>query len=194
MDKGYEKERFESLSIKTSVAQKFRKFCKKCAKSQSMNLLAMIEFFETNEVSPNDRLGETITSLRFQMKKRFNAIVAIIRDIEKHQTKPTTAMLQALLEGNIEEDSKEEETYDFGTPTLITESEELNYYRSAYTKYKEDYHDINQKLEVIIDRAKYVKGSFGGGYLKLEMTKEEFENLKEKQNNVHHDNSTEIRR
>ncbi|WP_040280330.1 BfmA/BtgA family mobilization protein [Psychroserpens damuponensis] len=193
MDKGYEKERFESLSIKTSVAQKFRKFCKKCAKSQSMNLLDMIDFFEANEVSPNDRLGETITSLRFQMKKRFNAIVAIIKDIEKHQTKPTIAMLQALLEGNIEEENKEEETYDFGTPTLITENEELNYYRESYAKYKDYYHSINQELETIIDRTKYVKGNFGGGYLKLEMTKEEFENLKEKRNNVHHNNSTEIR-
>ncbi|WP_275452857.1 BfmA/BtgA family mobilization protein [Lacinutrix algicola] len=46
MDKGYEKERFDSLSIKTSVAKKFNGFCRKMSLSKSMTLLVMIAFFE----------------------------------------------------------------------------------------------------------------------------------------------------
>ena len=46
MDKGYEKERFETLKIKASVVDKFRRFCKTMSKSQSMALLSMIDFFE----------------------------------------------------------------------------------------------------------------------------------------------------
>nr|WP_236958644.1 BfmA/BtgA family mobilization protein [Joostella atrarenae] len=31
-----------------------------------------------------------------EIKKRINAVIAIIKDIEKHHDKPTTAMLQSL--------------------------------------------------------------------------------------------------
>jgi len=57
MDRGYEKERFEKLGIKVSVAQKFRQFCKKMSLSQSMTLLLMIEFFEDNGISPHESVG-----------------------------------------------------------------------------------------------------------------------------------------
>ena len=96
MDKGYEKERFESLSIKTSVAQKFNEFCKKMSRSKSMTLLMMLDFFETNGISPNETLGPNMKTLESQIKKRINAVIAIIKDIEKHHDKPTTAMLQSL--------------------------------------------------------------------------------------------------
>lgn len=190
MDRGYEKERFESLSIKASIAKKFRRFCKKCSKSQSMTLLQMIDFFEINEVSPNDRLGETISSLRSQMKRRFNAVIAIIRDIEKSQTKPTTAMLYKLFEEAAHQE--EEEVYDFGTPSLITENEELVYYRMANSKMKEKFQSMVSAFEQLLDKTNFVKNSFGSSYYKLEITKEEFDTLKQKLEDVYNDNATEI--
>ena len=96
MDKGYEKERFESLSIKTSVAKKFNGFCRKMSLSKSMTLLAMLDFFEENGISPNETLGPNMQTLESEIKKRINAVIAIIKDIEKHHDKPTTAMLQSL--------------------------------------------------------------------------------------------------
>src|SRR5690606_9697718 len=106
MDRGYEKERFEGLKIKASVAKKFRRFCKGLSKSQSMGLLCMLEFFEANGVSPEERMDETIASLKWLMKRRFNAMIAILRDIEKSQTKPTAAMLQALFEQHLQGDDQ----------------------------------------------------------------------------------------
>jgi hypothetical protein len=193
MDKGYEKERFESLSIKTSVAKSFRRFCKKLSKSQSMTLLDMIDFFEINEVSPNDRLGETITSLKYQIKKRFNAVVAIIRNIEKHQTKPTTIMLQSLFEETANAE-KEEEEHNFETPALITENEELTYYRNEYYKTQENYNALKYDVEEVIKKTKYIKSNFGTGYFRLDISKEEFEQLKQKLKDVHHHNTSETRR
>jgi len=192
MDKGYENEKFAGMRIKMSVAKRFRKFCKKFSKSQSMTLLDMIDFFEINEVSPNDRLGETIASLKYQMKKRFNAVVAIIKGIEKTHHKPTTAILQTLFEetSNIE---KEEETFDFETPTLITENEELTYYRDEYYKNQENYNELKYGVEDIIKNTIYIKGNFGTGYYRMNITKEKFENLKQKLKDVHHGNTTEIR-
>ncbi len=98
MDKGYEKERFEMLGIKASVAVKFRRFCKSISKSQSMTLLLMIEFFEENGISPHESIGPKMQTLESLIKKRINGVIAIMKDIEKNQTKPTVAMMQSLFE------------------------------------------------------------------------------------------------
>ena len=102
MDKGYEKQRFESLSIKTSVAMRFRQFCKNMSKSQSMTLLLMIDFFESNGISPVESMGPHMETLEKRMslliKKRINGMIAIMKDIEKNQTKPTAAMMLSLFE------------------------------------------------------------------------------------------------
>ena len=98
MDKGYEKERFVNLSIKESVARDFRVFSKKLSRSQSMALREMLDFFQVNELSPNERLGPSGRTMEANLKKRINAVIAIMRDIEKTQTKPTNAMLQSLFE------------------------------------------------------------------------------------------------
>ncbi len=98
MDKGYEKERFEMLGIKASVAVKFRRFCKSISKSQSMTLLLMIEFFEENDISPHESIGPKMQTLESLIKKRINGVIAIMKDIEKNQTKPTVAMMQSLFE------------------------------------------------------------------------------------------------
>lgn len=57
MDRGYEKEGFETLKIKSSVANEFRKFSKMLSKSQSMTLLLMMNFFNENGISPDEHLG-----------------------------------------------------------------------------------------------------------------------------------------
>ncbi len=45
MVKGFEKEGFETLKIKSSVASQFRDFGKILLKSQSMILLLMMDFY-----------------------------------------------------------------------------------------------------------------------------------------------------
>ena len=96
MDRGYEKEQFESISIKTSVVKKFRRYCRGISKSQSMALLLMLEFFEDNGISPNESMGPNMKTLESLIKKRINGVIAIMKDIEKNQTKPTVAMMQSL--------------------------------------------------------------------------------------------------
>ena len=102
MDKEFEKERFEKLGIKTSVAIRFRKFCKNMSKSQSMTLMLMMDFFEENGISPSESMGPRMETLETRMatliKKRMNGMIAILKDIEKSQTKPTAAMLYSLFE------------------------------------------------------------------------------------------------
>jgi hypothetical protein len=102
MDKAFEKEKFETLKIKKSVAIEFRKFSKMLSKSQSMTLLLMMEFFNENGISPTESIGPNMETLEKRIslliKKRTNGMIAIMKDIEKNQTKPTVAMLQSLFE------------------------------------------------------------------------------------------------
>ena len=193
MDKGYEKERFESLSIKTSVVDKFRKFCKKMSKSQSMTLLLILDFFEINGISPNEKLGANMTTLESRIKRRINALIAIVKNIEKNEIKPTNAMMQALFqETPIEEETKDD--YNFEAPTIITENEELIHYRNEYYKTQENYNALKYDIEDLIQKTKYIKNNFGAGYFRLSITKEQFEQLTQKLKDVHHHNTTEIRK
>lgn len=102
MDKGFEKEKFETLKIKRSVAIEFRKFSKMLSKSQSMTLLLMMDFFNENGISPTEHLGPRMETLENRIsiliKKRMNGMIAIMKDIEKSQTKPTMAMMQTLFQ------------------------------------------------------------------------------------------------
>lgn len=101
MDKGYEKERFESVSLKTSVAKKFNKYCQKLSMSKSMTLLIMLEFFDENGISPAESMGPKMQTLENLVKKRINGVIAILKDIENSQTKPTVAMMQSLFEESV---------------------------------------------------------------------------------------------
>lgn len=56
----------------------------------------MIEFFEDNGISPTESMGPKMQTLEALIKKRINGVIAILKDIEKGQTKPTVAMLQSL--------------------------------------------------------------------------------------------------
>lgn len=102
MDNGYEKEEFETLKIKSSVASQFREFSKMLSKSQSMTLLLMLDFFKENGISPAERLGPRMETLENRIslliKKRMNGMIAIMKEIEKSQTRPTVAMLNSLFE------------------------------------------------------------------------------------------------
>ena len=98
MDTGYENEQFTTISFKISIAKNFRVFSKKMGTSNSMNLLMMLDFFETNNVSPKESIGPTVHTLENLIKKRVSAVIAILRDMEKSQTRPTVAMMQCLFE------------------------------------------------------------------------------------------------
>lgn len=178
---------FSTIRFKIKVANRFRKFSIQIARTHSEAMEAMLNFFDWNDLSPEDNLGVK----NERTNKRINAVIAILKNIEKHQTKPTTAMLKKLFE-EVSNEEKEEEEYDFETPNLTTENEELTYFRNAYYTKQENYNALKYEIEGVIKKITYIKSSFGKAHFRLDITKEEFENLKLKLENVHHNNSTEI--
>jgi hypothetical protein len=177
---GYSKYSFSGINVKKAVAIKFRKFSRQISVSHTEALEAMLHFFERNDLAPDDDLG--IHNNR--TNKRINAVIAILKNIEKHQTKPTAEILQSLLHetANIEK----EEDFDFGTPKLITENEELAYYRDAYFKKQSDLNTLKNEVKDIITNLKHVKSNFGPSYFRLDISKEKLETLKQKVDHVHH--------
>jgi len=96
MDKSYKNEKFSNIKIKSSVARKFKAFVRKYKESNSMTLDEMLGFFEKHQLLPNDEIPNHLLQTEKRLLKRINAVIAIMKDMEKTQTKPTVGMLEAL--------------------------------------------------------------------------------------------------
>ncbi len=93
-------EPFKNIRFKKKTAERFQEFSRTHFKTHSEALATMLDFFFYNEISPKEKLGPTGRKIENSLKKRMNAIIAIMKDVEKNKANPTLAILQSLLEGN----------------------------------------------------------------------------------------------
>jgi len=195
MDKGYEKELFAAMKVKVSVARKFRRFSKLFGKSQSLTLLAMMEFFERHGISPDQHFGETIASMKLFIKRRFNAMVAIIRSIEKEQTLPTVSMMQALFQQELdpEEGDEWEGDFDFIEQLLIESKQpkeeesldtEITVPKIRYDRLEEQMEALKQDFGHVLDHVVLVRNRIGKDHLRLDLNPEEVEKYRRKLKNL----------
>ncbi|SHG48077.1 hypothetical protein SAMN05444483_11354 [Salegentibacter echinorum] len=89
---------FITIRFKRQTAKRFQQFSKKHFKSHTEAMATMLDFFFYNEISPRERLGPTGRTIEANLKKRINAVIAIMKDMEKTQTKPTVAMIESLFQ------------------------------------------------------------------------------------------------
>jgi len=152
--------------------------------------LAMVEFFEHNGISPDERMHETIASLKYLLKRRFNAIIAIIRSIEKEQTLPTVSMIQALFEQELESDGEEWDN-DFDlieqqlTETLVPKEEEpldmeITVPRIRYDRLMGQLEELRGDFGYVLDHVSTAKNRFGKDHFRLDLNLEELEKYKRK--------------
>tara|TARA_R110002049_G_scaffold140019_1_gene300940 strand:+ start:210 stop:749 length:540 start_codon:yes stop_codon:yes gene_type:complete len=176
MEDAYQKYRFSAISIKKEVAVRFREFSRLVSDSHTGTLETVMNFFEWNDLSPNDDLG--IKNNR--TNKRINAVIAILKNIEKHQTLPTKAMLDTLFQemSQVEDQKEKEEDFDFGTPEPFSRDTELEHYRNRYEEMQQQLGNYKNRMQDLLEQMTYVKGTFGKGHYKLDMDKSEFEKLK----------------
>ena len=103
----------------------------------------MLDFFFYNEISPKERLGPTGRKIENSMKKRTNAIIAIIvimKNVEKKKANPTLAILQSLLEESepkkkpliLEKGEPQNRMIDFKAYKLNPDYKDGNYNRNEY--------------------------------------------------------------
>ena len=89
---------FTGIRFKKGTAKRFQQFSRTHFKSHTEAMATMLDFFFYNEISPRERLGPTGRTMEANLKKRINAVIAIMKEIEKTQTIPTVAMLYTLFE------------------------------------------------------------------------------------------------
>ncbi|WP_339653161.1 BfmA/BtgA family mobilization protein [uncultured Salegentibacter sp.] len=179
MKKQSKKESFKNLSIKTSVAKRFRKFTKELGLRQSASLDLMLDFFETNRLSPTQHLGPNMKSLEHHLEKRINASIAIVRAIENTQTKPTQAMLAALFESLPEKAKKK-------LPPSFEQALQNTLAHKPITPQLPQSPPEKEDLKEVLKNIELVKPTFGNHYLKVNMEYDELKSLKYKYH-VYHD-------
>ena len=175
---------FSNIRFKKRTAKRFQEFSRRFFKTHTEALQTMLDFFFYNEISPKENLGPTARTLEQNMKKRYNALIAIIRDVENHQTQPTAAMMQLLFEHTppnnkqpamVAAKQKERSQKDDAFFASAFESIEL---QKENTTLKQQLGRTRTELADLLHKVQVVKNSFGKSKLQLNMGIEEFEAIK----------------
>ncbi|GHA33023.1 hypothetical protein GCM10007103_13090 [Salinimicrobium marinum] len=174
-----EKQPYITFKIRLQTAEEFRNYSRQLGKQQSETLQLMLDFFKVNRLSPLEELGPNFITLEKRIKDRINALVAILKDIEKTQTKPTHSMLQLLFQESPitkKEILREKNQQDLSNDNSL--HFELLAAKSMEKDLRKKLTEKTEDLKQILDRVAVVRNSFGRPYLRLNLTKEEFEQLK----------------
>lgn len=169
---------FNAIRLRKKTLDKFKTYSKKISPSYSETLDFMMAFFKDNNLSPYDTLPTSHTSLMNVFNKRMDAIVSIFRNVEETQLKPTKKMLESLFEEMEEKQPQFVEKTEFKEPVLITENEELTYYRDAYYKQQTEFNELKYKLKDTLEKFKLVKNTFGANHYVLKASEKEYLELK----------------
>lgn len=183
---------FYTIRFKRPIAKRFKAFSKKVASSYSETMEQIIDFFEWHGFLPSERFEKSVRQELMHNRKRTEAAIAIIKDIQKQQTLPTKAMLDTLFQeiAQTEQQETEEEIFDFGTPETLTRDTELGHYRKRYEEMQQQLSRDKNRMQEFLGQITYVKGAFGKGYYRLDMNKNELENFKTNLDHVHHHHRT----
>ena len=118
---------FITIRFKRKTAKRFQEFSKAHFKTHTETMETILDFFMYNEISPHERLGPTGRTIEASFKKRINAVIAIMRDMEKTQTKPTAAMIASLFQTEVPQKK-----------TLILEKKILREKKDGVSKREQD--------------------------------------------------------
>ena len=184
--KGKYEYKYLALNLKASVVKRFRSFAKKMAGSQSEALEKMIDFFEWHGFKPNDRFVDSILEEIRKNRKRTEANIAILRDIEITQTKPNNAMLLSLFGESIRQEKpiKREKKLIKKDSQEKKKEIEITVPKIRYERLADKLNLTVRDYQKVLDCAKVVKKGFGKAYLKLEITENELEKYRQRLRNT----------
>jgi len=178
-------ERFYTIRFKRNTAKRFKQFSKKISNTYSETLDTIMDFFEWHGISPFRKFSTQISNEEEKTRKRIDAVIAIIKDIEKNQTKPTNAMLLSLFEEKILDEEPEliEKKFIDKTPEekkIIETTVPKIRYRQLHSKLM----SVKTDFQYVLKKVKVVKSSFGKPYFKLELTEGELKKYRRTVKNI----------
>ena len=143
----------------------------------------MIRYFKENQLDPFGEgtkiILDSIKKLERQMMKKFDRIIAIIKNMEKTSIRPTYEMMLILYEAYVKDGRKpkrepvklQEERMDFLEPRNTVPKTEHDRMLQEFKDYKEHCNEILNKVEK-------VEPMMGKPYLKINMGIGDFESLR----------------
>mgnify|MGYP006359291439 FL=1 len=182
---------FSTIRLKEIAANRFRKYSVEMAKTHSEAMESMLDYFEKNKVSPYESLGPNIITLEHLIKKRFDGLIAIIKNIEKHQSKPLLAIMQSLIQESPEKEtnlldsklwerleakSKNETIVDPSAPEVI-------FHKNEKLRIEKELQQVRMDLQIIIKKVVIVRTNFGRPYFRLDMSEDELEAFRSRYGN-----------
>lgn len=180
------KNSFLSINYHRTTVIRFKGFCKKTGATYTDTLENMMDFFDRYQISPLENFGPTVRGMEANINKRINSMIAIVKAIEKHQTKPTKAMLELLFEKSPQKKPRQ-------APLVIgrhsQDPERDRFFKKVEEAIGIERDNINLKLALknnreeftdLINKIRLVKSSFGKPRLELDMDPKDFEKLKQR--------------
>ena len=174
---------FSAISIKALVASRFRIFSKKVSRSHTGTLMAMMDFFEWHNYSPHQRFGQDVIAGQKKIGQRIDAVIAIIKSVEKSQNIPITnieTMLRSLFEEEVKKyGSKIIEPEPIDPERSITEREKTMVSRMEYDRVNRKLTETHNRLQYVLEHVVLVNNRFGKDFLKVGITREELARFKQ---------------
>jgi len=174
---------YSNITLKKETATRFRSYSKKFNKSHSEVLDGMINYFKENNLDPFGEgtkiIVDSIKKLKCQMMKKFDRLIAIIKNMEKTSIRPTYEMMLILYEAYVKDGRKprpepvkiQEERKDFLEPRNTVPKVEHDRILKEFEDYKKSCNEILHNVEK-------VEPMMGKPYLKINMGMGDFESLK----------------
>jgi hypothetical protein len=175
---------FIGIRFKKDTAKQFQTFSRRFFKTHTEALQTMLDFFFYNEISPKESLGPNGRTIQNLIKKRFNAMVAIMKNMEKNGVLPTKAMIELLFEQSPQKKRRqapllmESNNADPERDRFFKKVEEAINIEMENTNLKRDLKQNRTELIALLNKVQLVKSGFGKPRLQLDMTPEDFEKLK----------------
>ncbi|SNY99565.1 BfmA/BtgA family mobilization protein [Flagellimonas pacifica] len=170
---------FNTIRLRRKTLEEFKEYSIKTGPNYSETLEYMIAFFKDTGLSPYDTMTHPIFASTIAINRRLDYIIALLKNMEQTQLIPTREMLERLFEG-IEKPEPvyiERSQEEIEASRLETEKLRSKYSNEIYYT-KEELKALKRKFENILRKVVYVDKTFGKGYYHLDISKEEFEDLK----------------
>ena len=158
-------------------------YSKRFNKSHSEVVDGMLQYFKENHLDPFGEgtkiILDSIKKLERQMMKKFDRIIAIIKNMEKTSIRPTYEMVLILYEAYVKDGRKprrepvqiQEERRDFLEPRNTVP-------KTEHDRILEEFNEYKKRCSEILNNVEKVEPMMGKPYLKINMGIGDFESLK----------------
>ena len=172
-----------ALNIQAKVVVRFRAFSKEVARSHAETLTAMMDFFEWHNYTPYQRFGKNMIAGQNKNRKRIDAVIAIIKSVEKSQNIPLTN-IETMLKSLFQEEIKKYVPKLIDTQGLDNSKSKISKEKKGvslieFDRTKDKLIETKDRLRYILEQIEPVKNRFGKDYLRINIPREKLARFKQ---------------